>query len=97
MTSTAKMPNSCWGRYLNVALVQLNQHYTASGLRPKFIGTHARGVLRVIRLGHHFDGKSDRCAAVRVYQRAVARALEMNSAPTVAHDDPVLMSWGGSA
>ncbi len=70
MTSSAKMPSSCWGRYTNVALVQLNQEYTALNKRPKMISEHARGVLRIRHLGHHAEGKTERCGAARALARA---------------------------
>jgi predicted carbohydrate-binding protein with CBM5 and CBM33 domain len=97
MTSSAKMPSSCWGRYLNVALVQLNQHYAAHGLIPAMISENARGVLRIRHLGHHNSGSTDRCAAARVIARAEQMAQDLNNAPTVEAGDSILMSWGGSA
>lgn len=45
MTSTAKMPMSCWGKYRNVALVELEQYFMGT---PKMISTHAKGVKRVV-------------------------------------------------
>ena len=67
------MPNSCMGMYRRVAVVQLNQHYTAHGLRPKMISERAVGVLRVVDLGKHNVGKTDRCA----YRRKLKEAQEM--------------------
>jgi len=97
MTSCAKMPSSCWGRYRNVALVQLDQYYTAHGLEPAYISTHARGVLRVRHLGHFNDGKTARCAYARAVMRAQQMADDINNSPTVEAGDAILMSWGGSA
>ena len=96
MTSSAKMPNNCWGKYRNVALVQLDQHYTARNWTPKMISTHARGVLSVRHMGHHFDGQTDRCAYVRAYHLAQQRADALNNSTPDAHGE-MLMSWGGSA
>jgi len=97
MVSSAHMPNSCWGRYGNVALVQLNQEYTARGLWPKMISSRARGVLRVIHMGKHHVGSTERCAFNRIVLRAEKRADELNNTPTVEAGDTLLMSWGGSA
>ena len=43
MTATAKMPNSCWGRYMRVAVVETD------GTRPKMISERARGVVRIVQ------------------------------------------------
>lgn len=74
MTSSAKMPSSVRARYVNVAVVQLNQYYTAHGLRPKMISERAIGVLRVVHLGHYpANGTTERSG----YQKAMKRAHEM--------------------
>ena len=96
MTSAAHMPASCRGPYRNVALVQLDQEFTSHDRRPKMISTRARGVLRLVHMGHHFHGTSTRCAAFKAIALAMARAYELNNtAPDAAGD--LLMSWGGSA
>jgi hypothetical protein len=102
MTSAAHMPQSCSGVYRNVALVQLNQRYTARGLKPKMISERAKGVLRVRHLGHHNVGKTSRCAYQRALKRAHEMALEWNSGPTVVPElivtkESVYETWGGSA
>lgn len=96
MTSAARMPNNCWGKYRNVALVQLNQHYTANGYTPRMISTRARGVLRVEEMGHFHVGTTDRCAYERALQEALRRAEELNTAAPLAQEE-LLMTWGGSA
>lgn len=96
MTSSAKMPSSCWGRYRNVALVQLTQEYTSRGQTPKIISTHARGVLRIVHMGRHNAGKTAKCAYARTVAEAKRRAHELNNSHPLAHGD-MLMSWGGSA
>ncbi len=67
MTSSAHMPNSCWGRYRNVAVVEVDP-----GARPKMISERARGVRRIVwsatRL--HAGSESPRTA----YGKALARA-----------------------
>jgi hypothetical protein len=97
MTSSAHMPNSCRGRYRNVALVKLNQHYTAHGIRPAMISGRARGVLQISDMGHHSVGKTERCGYNRALAEANRRAFELNNTPTVEAGDALLMSWGGSA
>lgn len=96
MTSSAHMPSSCKGRYRKVALVQLNQHYTANNLRPKMISSHARGVLRVGQTGNYSVGKTARCAYQRALVAAEQRAIELNSMGEYV-DNSALASWGGSA
>jgi hypothetical protein len=66
--------------YLHV--VELNQHFTAHGLRPAMISTRAKGVLAVNDLGHHSVGKTERCA----YRRALKRAEEIAHAANNAQD-----------
>jgi hypothetical protein len=74
MTSSAKMPNSVKAPYRNVAVVKLNQHYTAHGLRPKMISERAVGVLAVRHLGRFpANGKTLRSG----YQVALARAEQI--------------------
>lgn len=79
MTSAAKMPNSCWGRYRNVALVKLTPEYTTRGARPAMISERARGVLAVEHRGHHSVGQTARCALARAVASAEAEAARRNS------------------
>ncbi len=103
MTSSAKMPNSCWGQYRNVALVYLNQEYTATGKVPKLISERARGVARlstvgrgVIRMGHHHVGRTARSAYHRALAEAERRAHALNNLMPQAYPAE-LITWGGSA
>jgi hypothetical protein len=75
MTSSAHMPNSCWGRYRNVALVLLRD----GGLPPKIITDRAKGVAKLIHLGHHHVGKTSRCAYARALTEAETRAAALNA------------------
>ena len=93
MTSSKKMPSRCWGRYANVAIVQLNQEYAAKDLKPSMISERAKGVLRMIHLGHHNVGSTKRCAFQVALAEAEKRAAELNSMPMIAD----YASWGGSA
>jgi hypothetical protein len=88
MTSSAKMPSSVKAAYVNVAVVQLNQQYTANNWRPKMISERARGVLRVIHLGHYpANGKTDRSGYQQAIKRAHDLALQLNSVREVAEGD----------
>ena len=85
MTASAKMPSSCKGRYGKVAVVQLNQEYTAQGKRPKFIGERAKGVLRVVwQSGPQNMGKTERCGFARARAEAERYAHELNNIRDVA-------------
>jgi len=96
MTSSAKMPSSVRAAYVNVAVVQLNQEYTANNWRPKMISERARGVLRVIRLGHYpAAGKTDRSGYQQAMKRANELALQLNSVRDVAEGD-LLISTGSA-
>jgi hypothetical protein len=69
ITAAACMPNSCWGTYRRVAVLEV-----VRGVTPKMISARARGVVRVICTWERRNvGKTDRCA----YSRAVAEAVEM--------------------
>jgi hypothetical protein len=95
MTSAAHMPNSCKGRYRRVALVQLSQYYTANNLEPKMISERARGVLRLIDMGHHNVGTTPRCAYHRTLVTAHARVDRLNNEAPEAVGD-LLSSWGSA-
>lgn len=96
LTSSAKMPQSCRGRYRNVALVKLTQEYTAKGLLPAMISERARGVLRIIRMGHYHVGETERGAYQKALTEANDRAHRLNN----THPEAIageIMTWGGSA
>lgn len=65
MTSAAKMPSSCRGKYRNVALVEIEDIDN-----PPATIREQRGVLRIQHWGAHNVGKTDRCA----YRRMLANA-----------------------
>jgi len=96
MTSAAAMPRSCWGRYRRVALVRINQEFTAKGLIPKMISTRAKGVLDVHSLGRHHAGSTARCALARAVARAEEMARAANSAAPIEFPG-LRVTWGGSA
>jgi len=85
MTSSAKMPSSCKGRYRNVAVVQLSQEYTAKNIRPAMISDRARGVLRVVwHSGPQNEGKTERCGYQRALRAAEQYAFDLNNSRSVA-------------
>lgn len=61
--SAACMPRRCWGRYVNVALLEVEP-----GVRPTAIDTRRRGVLRIIE-------RIDRCNVGSTPRAASARAI----------------------
>ena len=93
MTSCAKMPSSVKAAYINVAVVQLNQEYTAKNIRPKMISERACGVLRVIHLGHFpAAGKTEKSGYRQALRRAEELALQLNSVRDVATGDLLINS-----
>ena len=70
MSSCAHMPNSCWGTYRRVALVEV-----VAGAKPKMISDRARGVVRVVQTWERLSvGSTARCA----YRRALAEAEQLH-------------------
>src|SRR5262249_35939121 len=96
MTASARMPSACRGKYRRVAIVQLNQEYTAHGWQPKMISDRARGVLRVVDYGHHSVGKTRRCAYAKALEEAQGRGRVLHSSPPEMVDT-LFAAWGGSA
>jgi hypothetical protein len=75
MTSSAKMPSSCWGRYQNVAIVEVE----AGTKCPAMISERARGVVRIVHhYGPQFHGKSQNCNYYRTLLAATAEAARLN-------------------
>lgn len=96
MTASAKMPSSCKGRYGKVAVVQLNQHYTAQGLRPKMISDRAKGILRIVwQSGPQNMGTTPKCGFQRALAEAHRYAEELNNIRDVA--DAATLIAPGSA
>lgn len=68
-TSSAHMPNSCWGTYRRVAVLEVEPGLAADDVR--MISERARGVRRIVETWERRNvGKTDRCA----YRVAVAEA-----------------------
>ncbi len=103
MTSAAHMPNSCKGRYRNVALVNIPYWLANKGWKPAMISERARGLVKphgarrsVIHMGHHSVGKTARCAYQRAIAAAEGRARHLNNIHPEALPGEI-MTWGGSA
>lgn len=66
MSSCAKMPTTCMGRYRRVAVLEIEDDAV-----PKMISARARGVIRVVETWERLNvGVTERCA----YQRALLAA-----------------------
>jgi len=95
MTSSAKSKRS-YGRYANVAVVQINQHYTAAGLRPKMISERAKGILRIVwHSGRCHVGRTERGEYQQTLKRAEEMASRLNNARDVAEARTIITA--GSA
>ena len=80
MSASACMPGSCWGRYRRVAVVELDDGFQGE---PKFIGEHARGVRRVVRVWERCNQgvafPHARCAASYAWREATGLAERLNA------------------
>ena len=74
-TATAHMPNSCWGRYGKVAVIEVEP-----GVKDvAMISDRARGAIRVVEVwDRQFWGKSNRCAFAIALAEAEALAASLN-------------------
>ena len=69
-TAAANMPNSCWGTYRRVAVLEVEDGMDCASM----ISARARGVVRVVETWEKLNvGSTARCA----YSRAVAAATEL--------------------
>lgn len=78
MTSAAKMPQCCWGRYRNVAVVEVED----INVRPTMISMRALNVIRIVKhFGPQSVGKTKACA----YERTLVEAYRMADAMNDFH------------
>ena len=82
MTATAQMPLSCKGNYRKIALVKLtkagaNAH--SGGWIPPKIDTRHHCIEKVVQLGSHNVGKTDKGAYQRTLAQAEAMVAKYNS------------------
>ena len=69
-TAAAPMPNSCWGEYRRVAVLEVDANKNCVSM----ISERARGVKRIVRTWEKCNvGTTERCA----YDRAVKAAREL--------------------
>jgi hypothetical protein len=74
MSAAASMPNSCWGRYGRVAVVELAPAWAEAGDRPLRISERTKGVARIVATWERQHiGRTPRGA----FQRAMVEAQEM--------------------
>ena len=75
MTSTAKMPSSCWGRYRNIILVKVEDPENP----PPRADRRIKAILQMHHLGPYHVGLTDRDAYTKAYRSAVERAAKLNA------------------
>jgi len=69
-TAAAAMPNSCWGTYRRVAVIEVQDGVTDVAM----ISSRARGVINIVATWEKLNvGQTSRCA----YRRALAEAQQM--------------------
>jgi hypothetical protein len=67
-TAAAQMPQSCWGTYRRVAVMEV------VGPEPRMISENAKGVIRIVKTWEKRNvGKTKKSA----YERALAEAHEL--------------------
>lgn len=64
--SSAHMPNSCWGKYVHVAVMEM---MPASPF-PRMISVRARGCVRIVRAWYRCHSGGSRSAAARAIKQA---------------------------
>jgi hypothetical protein len=73
-TSQAKMPQSCWGKYRRVAVIE-----TTDGIVPKMISERARGVVRIVETWERLHVGGDRSAYAVAMREAADLADRLNA------------------
>ena len=86
MTSTAAMPNSCWGVYRRVAVAEV-EVVDGHAVKPKMISERARGLVRLVEtweacnVGKVYQrGGKGRCAYTHALAEAEALVVELSAA-----------------
>jgi hypothetical protein len=83
VSSAAAMPNSCWGVYRRVGVLEIAADADENRLT---IDARRKGVVRVVTTWERLNvGTTARCA----YQRALAEARELAASLAAAHAAPV--------
>ena len=87
MQAAACMPNSCWGKYRKVAVVEVVDGFKG---RPKMISRRAKGVARVVALWDKQSvGKTARCAFRQALAAAEALCARLNAEVTAPINNTV--------
>jgi hypothetical protein len=73
MSSAAKMPSSCRGRYRRIAVIE-----TTDGVAPGLISERPRNVVRIVRVWERCHAGGPRSAAARALASARALAASLN-------------------
>ena len=74
-TASAKMPNSCWGEYRRVAVIEVEDGVTSVAM----ISKRAKGVIRVVETWEGLNvGTTKRCAYERALSAARILVRELN-------------------
>ncbi len=72
--SAAKMPSSCWGKYVNVAVIKTND-----GNIPAMISKRAKGVVKIVKVyGPCNVGKEINSASFHAKNNAERLAKRLN-------------------
>lgn len=76
-TSCAQMPVSCWGRYMRIGIMEVEEHYT-----PTMISDRPKQVVRVVetweRLHVGVNAPHGRCAYSKAYKQAQSVLSRLN-------------------
>jgi hypothetical protein len=76
-TATAAMPQSCWGRYGRVAVLEMEPDFEGW---PAMISTRAKGVKRIVQLWDKLNvGKTAQCAYSRAENDAYRLVETLNA------------------
>jgi len=79
-SAAACMPNSCWGQYKRVAVLEVLDHVE----RVRMISERAQGVVRVVETWERLNvGRTERCAYRRALAEAQALAQRLNAGEEV--------------
>jgi hypothetical protein len=74
-TAAANMPNSCWGTYRRVAVLEVEDGVEDVAM----ISERARGCIRIVETWERLNvGITDRCAYARALDEARAMARDLN-------------------
>ena len=78
-TATARMPNSCWGRYGRVAVLEIEKNLPTD-YRPAMIAARAKGVVRIVETWERCNiGKTRRCSFRKALVEANDLAARLNA------------------